>query len=342
MAIPENIKTSMYLFVAMKEFFELNPKYKDEIFEIFKSRMEHLSSKKRVTKKELFDELSFFSLLYEDFNAEFLNYRLKGRDAKNEFRLSTGQISELQMYGSILKSLAINIAKGKRDFFIILDEIDITLHPSRQQTIIKRLKENLERIVEYFNKHFAQDNSKKSTEKSAVSEEYKPKFQVLLTSHSPYTVSDLEGNLSVFLTKNKNSPLNTPTVALKPNRFGGNLSKIMHDSFEIKNLQTGAHSAEIIEEIIRAVRQFLDIYKEDDKFFKQNIKKAAHIKCYMYWSDDNRIKLSKDKMNLSRKEYLAIQKDELKNMIEGIGEELIQARLLNVIDPIVIESTEKA
>ncbi|MGX4685858.1 AAA family ATPase [Vagococcus sp. JNUCC 83] len=127
-----------------------------------------------------------------------------------------------------LLSIFSNIYEGTKDItqsnvLILLDEIDVTLHPEWQRKFMNSL-------FMFLNTHYSTSLD----------------FQIILTTHSPLILSDIRNMDVNFLSKNDMLPNSI-------NTFGGNLNELMSESFFLENGLMGEFSSNKIKEIIKEI-----------------------------------------------------------------------------------------
>lgn len=152
-------------------------------------------------KLTLFKE---FIELYEDTikdGTDYINFKWRG--------LSTGESAYLSNFARLFNVKdELNKNAGKT-LIIMIDEVDLYLHPQWQ-------KEYIDRILKFLPKNF---NHKE--------------IQLILTSHSPIIVSDIPKSSIVFLARDSGS---TQVVDFnKAETFSSNIHTLFKDSFIINN-----------------------------------------------------------------------------------------------------------
>lgn len=194
------------------------------------------------------DFLTVFNKYYHLFNSvdnetiisdldkveEFINYMPFSR------RLSSGENSLLNLFSRIYDFLHSNLKSTKfrelKDHYILLlDEADLTFHPSWKKRYVKAL---LKTLPHFFNEL-----------------ENKPSIQIIFTTHDPLTLSDLpnanviyierrdyDSNANILDYNNPNRPLKT---------FGANISDLIADSFFIEHSLIGDFAFDKIKESIK-------------------------------------------------------------------------------------------
>lgn len=131
--------------------------------------------------------------------------------------ISSGENTLLTIFTDL--SSSINGTKQDDRVLLLLDEIDIALHPDWQRVFLLSL-------FKYIRKNF------KLTE-----------IQIILTTHSPLILSDVRKDDVNFLTSN-NSKISFKT-------FGANLNELMAESFFLKDGLMGEFSKTVIKNIIK-------------------------------------------------------------------------------------------
>ena len=206
--------------------------------------------------------LSDFKEIYGDYKkeiAELRNYRYLNIDLVDDKNRKYSNLSQgerkfftesLMIYDSIKKNQYKNI-------LIILDEPDLSLHPQWQKKYLKEL-------VNLFSK-FTNKN-----------------FHLILTSHSPYILSDLPKENVIFLEKYKkdedkdqkegNCKNVSKDIDIKP--FGANIHTLLSHGFFMKDGLMGEFAKSKIEEI----KKFYEIVK----FLEPKNKKNKRILKILY------------------------------------------------------------
>ena len=176
-----------------------------------------LESNKEILKK--------FLSTYFKFNISglFKVEWLQNSDEEDKRRLSSGEEAMLKMYARFYSLINyIDIGDGflenkldKKDInlLIILDEPELYLHPEWQRKLLSRL-------VEFFEIIFKDKN-----------------IQIILTSNTPFVISDIPKDNIIFIKKNEESKL--CEVMSKDNieveTFGANIHTLLTNSFFMEN-----------------------------------------------------------------------------------------------------------
>ncbi len=146
------------------------------------------------------------------------------------FEMSSGERALLDLvsrlyFASDMSSLIPNDGfKLQENVLLLIDEIDLYLHPEWQRRIISDL-------INEIKKHFPTNC-----------------FQLVITSHSPIVLSDIPRENCIFLRKTEGI---TFQVDRDLQTFGANIHTLYKDAFFIKNgLAMGAYAQEFIDKLI--------------------------------------------------------------------------------------------
>ena len=217
-------KFSIKIIGIMTEFFMLSNKY---LIEEFKKIYED--------NKELFTfliEVGFIKLNYEDEEEKnFLNLSFGERTIFLQSLFIEKEIKEIEETNS-----------GIEDIFLFFDEIDVSLHPYWQK----------KQIIELINllSQYNELNNKK-------------KFHLIISSHSPFILSDLPKQNVIFLEKDeKTGKCVNATEKMKDlNTFGANIHTLLSHGFFMKDGLMGEFAKSKIDKAI----EYLNKTKLNDK-----------------------------------------------------------------------------
>ena len=165
--------------------------------------------KKNTGKHYLTAELNKFKEVIEHIE-EGYSFLLKYIDIIN-FEMSSGERALLNLMSRIYFSSVIYKFYTDKDFrwnqsiLLLIDEIDLYLHPEWQRQIINEL---LKTIKEQFPNSF---------------------FQIIITSHSPIVLSDVPMDNSIFLKKDSNDQVQQ--IKHNTQTFGANIYTLYRDAF---------------------------------------------------------------------------------------------------------------
>ncbi|MBP1681017.1 MAG: ATPase protein [Proteobacteria bacterium] len=307
-----------------------NYKFLTEIFENKKelltidqfSDSEYL--KERVNSPEFLKLLKFIKKLAIRNLINFKMYLLKKGESFDYFRLSSGEKTLLSYFANILGRIrelddiqaenATYSSIQNKSYLILIDEVELHLHPEWQRNFIKQLNE----FFTYF------DKSKK--------------FQFVIASHSPFIVTDIYDENIIYL--GENNP-NTKT-------FGGNIFDIFKDDFYVSNT-IGSFSEGIIKDLSEIIyilfaiqkalnegnffilREYLDLMYETSEREEENRKLLEELVTFLQVKNNS--KFSK----LSTNRFLPLKGDfmhEFNKIKNNIGEEVVREhfdKMLNYI-----------
>ncbi len=153
-----------------------------------------------------------------EYNKLMLSENIFNYFSKSWNSISSGTNSLLSIF-SYLSTFS--DTEEEEDIIILLDEVDVTLHPEWQRRFINELLMFLNR--RYINKQ----------------------IQLILTTHSPLVLSDIRKDDVNFLSEN-NSEIEIYT-------FGANLNELMAESFFLSDGLMGDFSKGVIETIISKI-----------------------------------------------------------------------------------------
>lgn len=145
--------------------------------------------------------------------------------------VSTGEMALVNLFSNIYENLlpkkdGETVLKNKDNVLLIIDELDVYLHPRWQQLILKK-------IIDWI-----------SAEKK-----FSNKFQIVVTSHSPIILSDFTSDRVIRL--NNNSENVTKNADKKT--FGANIGMLYYDNFFMEEGSIGEIAKATITEVIKYI-----------------------------------------------------------------------------------------
>ncbi len=278
--------------------------------------------KEIVKSGEFLETLRIIKLLTRKKNIKFEMNLIKNGNSLNYFRLSSGEKTLLSYFANILGRIkeldeiqaedsSYDNVKNKT-YLILIDEVELHLHPEWQRNFIKQLNE----FFTY------EDNTKK--------------FQFVIATHSPFVVSDIYDENIIYLGQE----------SVSSKTFGGNIFDIFKDDFYVSNT-IGSFSEEVIKELSEILyvlyaikkadneenyfmlRDFFDLMYETDNKEEENEVLLKDIKEFIYEFIENE-KFKK----INDNKYLEVIYKSLEDfykevnlIINNIGEEVIQEHL---------------
>lgn len=186
--------------------------------------------------REIFAKINMVSLKpLVDHIQSSPSFILKYLDIRN-FELSSGERALLNLvsrlyFTSQMDSFFEGMEFGWNDSILLLiDEIDLYLHPEWQRQIIKDLLDTI---------------------KTIFPENY---FQIIITSHSPIILSDIPQENSIFLKRNEDGKIVQEKHGIQT--FGANIYTLYKDAFFIKDgLAMGSFAREKINSWIEEIKE---------------------------------------------------------------------------------------
>ena len=199
---------------------------------------------------EFLEELNNHELLIEKFKSIYKKYKkaflklieigylkidFEDEVTRRYFDLSFGErklfTEMLMIFDAIKKS-------DRNDILVVLDEPDLTLHPDWQKKYISEMIKLLSNFPE-------------------------KKFHLIITSHSPFILSDLPKENIIFLEKGKQVyPFDDGKQT-----FGANIHTLLSDGFFMKDGLMGEFAKDKIQSIIKYHEEILvkELTKEENK-----------------------------------------------------------------------------
>lgn len=147
--------------------------------------------------------------------------------------MSDGEIAYLGLYASLYEQISM-LAADKEKYIILLDEPESRMHPELTRIFISNLIS------------FLSDLS-----------EGKKKFQIIISTHSPFILSDIQSENIIYLEKNKNGFCIANTKNIKT--FGANIHNLLKNGFFMDSTM-GEYAVKKIREII----EFIDTTNIND------------------------------------------------------------------------------
>jgi len=174
----------------------------------------------------------------------------------NEKGVSLGELSYGQKFLTrFIYTLLYQITKigkslgdigSKKDFLILLDEVELGLHPQWQKEFLKFITQVL---------------SMYTTNNQNI------KFQIIFASHSPFLLSDLPKQNIIFLDKDEKGNCKVVDgLSQKKETFGANIHTLLSDSFFMDDGLMGEFAKSKINEVIDFHREV----QEEEKKEKSN------------------------------------------------------------------------
>lgn len=163
-----------------------------------------------------------------------------------ETTLSSGEYAILSIFAR-LNSLKFDYNKP---ILLLIDEAELALHPQWQ-------KEFIYHFVDFISEKFSNR-----------------KVQIILTSHSPFILSDIPSNCLVLLRKDKEGTIALKNLDNTLETFGANIHELFTDTFFLKNGLMGEFARNKISELIRELNEIESI---DVEYYESHFKNRISI-----------------------------------------------------------------
>jgi len=236
----------------------------------------------------LFDIFKKYKYSFEEFPDNFIETYLRIIKETQEFinfnwhpHLSTGEETLLFQFANFYSVLK----EDRSNFFIFIDEGENTLHPNWQKKYISYL-------VQFFRDNFP-----------------KIEFHIVLTSHSPFIVSDLPKDNILFMKEGKEDK------GVHKQTFGANIHTLLSDSFFMED---DGLMGEFAKNKIQEIMDFLNNKKKIEEIstkeeqIKQVIESIGET-----FLKDKLLRMYYDKFDTKKQERIKELKAELKRLENG-------------------------
>lgn len=326
--LKENYNSDLDRFDALYSYIEKNIFFSENAESIIKQvkEIKEYFIRKFRSKEIICDEIFGFKIPKEHINgiaSDFLNPPLnyiKIADERhlilnvfgfNYNGLSTGERNFLSFFSRI-KEYKI---KENRDILFIIDEGELGFHPQWQ-------KKYLNFLLDFFEKFFP-----------------KNRVQLILTTHSPFIVSDLPKENIVFLKRDKHNKTEVSDIANKNLTFGANIHDILANDFFLQDGFMGEFAKNEINVVIdflsnKKIKNKIDNLKKEINAIENLIAKSSN--------EEEKNELGIDKKNLNQEKNTLIKKiknvqfadkydkNYCKNVIDIIGEPILSFSLIEL------------
>jgi predicted ATP-dependent endonuclease of OLD family len=224
----------------------------------------------------------YFQYYKEYFNFDFI-------DSKNR-RYKHLSYGERTIFGQLLNIYYHSINSEKNNLLFLFDEPDISLHPNWQ-------KQYLSEVIRLF-------------------QVIDKKFHIILTSHSPFLLSDIPKQNIIFLDKDEKGNCKVVDgLKEKKQTFGANIHTLLSDSFFMEDGLMGEFAKGKIDEVIAYLngKKDTDIKNDDEAQKLINIIGEPIVKNQLQRMLDSK-RLSKvDKIDVIERQIKELQ-EELKKV----------------------------
>jgi hypothetical protein len=162
--------------------------------------------------------------------------------------LSNGEKAYLDLYSRIFEGYRRlgEVIDLDSTLYVVIDEGEIGFHPQWQ-------KEYLNNVIHFLNR---------------LSD---LKVQLIITSHSPFVLSDLPKSNVILLNKDKDNKTITDSLSVKEETFAANIHELFADSFFMRNGTIGDFAKRKIEEVINLINRKENILDREIEHIKKVI-----------------------------------------------------------------------
>ncbi|MFC0184187.1 AAA family ATPase [Pseudarcicella hirudinis] len=166
-----------------------------------------------------------------------------------ESTISSGEYTLLSFFGRLQE---LKWDEDKKPILILIDEAELALHPQWQKQFI------------YYLTKFIQIKFKHR------------KVQIILTSHSPFIISDLPPHCLIFLDKtSENKTVIEDSLINHKETFGANIHELFTESFFLNDGLMGTFAKKKINELISDIENVHNIISE--KTYNEKYRKRINI-----------------------------------------------------------------
>ncbi|WP_213068776.1 AAA family ATPase [Flavobacterium columnare] len=228
--------------------------------------------------------------------------------------LSGGEYVFLSQFARMYETLN-NHIKTNENILFLIDEGDVTFHPQWQ-------KQYLNFLLDFFEKFFP-----------------KNRVQLILTTHSPFIVSDLPKENIIFLKRDKYSKTEVSDITYQNLTFGANIHDILANDFFLQDGFMGEFAKNEINKVIdfltdKKIKNKIDSLKKEIYTIENLIAKSSNENEKKDLEIDRK-NLNKQKNTLSKKTKKVpfsdkFDKNYCKNVIDIIGEPILSFSLIEL------------
>lgn len=247
--LEENLKDLKEVDKKEAELFGIT--YSEDLINVFENYLnkisEHLFSLKNLlANSSQVNELLNNKLEIETKSKEVYEYFNKYKD-EDLFELSWRNLSSGELSFLVFLSRFYQVSRSLKKsshILMVIDEGDLYFHPQWQ-------KKYIDILIKAFNHIFPEN-----------------KMQIILTSHSPFIISDLP-QYAIELISKKKSREDIEEALGRKSTFAANIQDLYSSAFFLEGGLTGEYSKKIINEAINNITNFPeDAYKNQVRYYK--------------------------------------------------------------------------
>lgn len=185
------------------------------------------------------DKIIKYINIYKDTIGDFNYITFEWIDNKEKaLVLSSGEETLLTFIARLYNLFNKNILDITQDIILIIDEGEISLHPDWQ----KRYLDIIINFIKILMKELKIKNN----------------IQIIITTHSPFILSDIPKSNAIFLDKDENGNCKVVDGINKSNTFGANIHTLLSDSFFMEDGTMGEFAKKKINDVITFLNLKLD------------------------------------------------------------------------------------
>lgn len=162
-----------------------------------------------------------------------------------ESSLSSGEYALLSLVGRLN---SIKLEKNQ-SILLLIDEAELALHPQWQKQFVSLL-------TDFIAERFKQLS-----------------VQIVITSHSPFILSDLPPHCNIFLRKKNGKTQLSGSLDKFPETFGANIHELFTDSFFLQNGLMGEFARQKIDDLVKEVFE----KQEFDTAYYDRVRRLVNI-----------------------------------------------------------------
>ncbi len=161
------------------------------------------------------------------------HYNFKNKISWEWCGISSGELSNLNLYSRVLESVEIsNVTKRNKNIILLLDEAETGLHPEWQRRFLKGMIVFVKEVLKKY------------------------KVQIIMASHSPILISDFPSNNIIFLDKdNVSGNCKVVESISRENTFAANIHSLYKNSFFLDEVPIGEFAKDKIKGILTSLEK---------------------------------------------------------------------------------------
>ncbi|MEY2356046.1 AAA family ATPase [Lysinibacillus capsici] len=234
-----------------------------------------------------------FTLIGQNKIIEFINYYSRSNFKKDflEFNwavLSSGEECIIDIFSRLYQVVKTNNGSQQLNVYLLIDEIENNLHPQWQKQI-------LEDMIRFIRKFYSNWN-----------------VQIILTSHSPFMISDLPHYNVILMEKLINGEIVNGTLENHELTFASNIHTVLAHSFFMKNGTMGQFATNKVNSLYKQIlnKPISELIFQREEFERLiNIISEPILRHKLMNTLEERLKFNVyDEINLLKEEILKLKR----------------------------------